>query len=350
MNTQIGIPTNFVSAKGELDRIGDTLKNNGFDNIALYYGSGLIDMFGEKVFTSLKNAKVEWCEYCEVDFVDMDSIIDLAFSIPKGIKAIIGMGGGKVIDVAKYMSFLLDIPFVCVPTSIATDGFCSATASLYVNGKKVSVPASVAHTIIVDLDVIASCPDKFIYSGIGDMMSKVTAVRDWKYEAEHGVGMFVDLAAMMAIKAFNGFIRTPFKTIRDELFLKELVDSLTLSGVANIVAGSSKPASGSEHLISHALDSLLEVPQQHGIQVGIATYIIAKVQNHRFKRVDTVFTDTGFWDFVKTLGLKRADYEKAIDLAPSMKPDRYTILSEEENRAKAKRLLTEDEILKDVFA
>ena len=85
------------------------------------------------------------------------------------------------------------------------------------------------------------------------------------------------------------------------------------------------PTSGSEHLISHALDKILEVPQLHGIQVGIATYIMAKVQDHRYIRVSTVLKNTGFWDYVATLHMKKADFLKAIDMAPTIKPHRHTL-------------------------
>ena len=76
-------------------------------------------------------------------------------------------------------------------------------------------------------------------------------------------------------------MRTPFETIHDDLFLRELVDSLAMSGIANEIAGGSTPTSGSEHLISHALDKMLPQPQLHGIQVGVATYIMSRVHNHR---------------------------------------------------------------------
>ena len=131
--------------------------------------------------------------------------------------------------------------------------------------------------------------------------------------------------------------------------MRELLDSLAMSGIANEIAGSSAPTSGSEHLISHALDKMLETPQLHGIQVGVATYIMSLVQNHRYKRVNTIFTDTGFWGYVETLGLKREDYERAIDLAPSIKPYRHTYLHEEKYRERAKQLLREDEVLKRIL-
>ena len=85
-----------------------------------------------------------------------------------------------------------------------------------------------------------------------------------------------------------------------------------MSGVANEIAGSSAPTSGSEHMISHALDSFLERPQLHGVQVGIGTYIMCKITDHRWQRVDNIFTKTGFWDYRATLDLKAEDYSKAI--------------------------------------
>ena len=147
----------------------------------------------------------------------------------------------------------------------------------------------------------------------------------------------------------NSFVRTPYETIKDELFLKELVDSLAMSGIANEIAGSSAPTSGSEHLISHALDKISEVPQLHGIQVGIATYIMSKVQDHRYVRVETVLRATGFFDYAATLGMKREDFIKAIEMAPSIKPFRHTYLHEETYRELAKKIVLEDEVLQKVL-
>ena len=169
------------------------------------------------------------------------------------------------------MGFLRKLPFISVPTSASSDGFSSASASLLINKRRSSVPARMAYGIIVDTDVIKSAPEKFLYSGIGDMVSKITSLYDWQFEAEHGAAQVNDFAMMIAKKAVNSFVRTPFETIHDRLFLKELLDSLAMSGIANEIAGSSAPTSGSEHLISHALDKMLETPQLHGIQVGIAT-------------------------------------------------------------------------------
>ena len=347
--SHIAIPTILKVGKGTLKNLGSYIKSGGMENAVIYFGNDLIEMFGVDVMESLKEAGVKVLEYRELDSTKIEDIIDLAFSIDAKAQTIVGIGGGKVIDVAKYAAYLRKLPFISVPTSASSDGFSSASASLIVNGRRTSVPARLAYGIVVDTDVIKSAPKKFIYSGIGDLVSKITALYDWLYEDVNGYTVLNDFAMMIAKKAVNSFVRTPFESINEDLFIKELVDSLAMSGIANEIAGSSAPTSGSEHMISHALDKILERPQLHGVQVGIATYIMSRVHDHRYKRVNTIFTDTGFWDYVSTLGLNRSEYEKAIDMAPSMKPYRHVYLHEEKYRERAKEILREDHVLKKVF-
>ena len=347
--SHIAIPTILKVGKGTLKDIGSYIKDSRIENAVVYFGNGLVDMFGDTVLQSFQKENINVLEYKELDSIKIEDIIDLAFSIDSKAQIIVGIGGGKVIDAAKYAAYLRKLPFISVPTSASSDGFSSASASLLVNGRRTSVPAKLAYGIIADTDVIKSAPEKFLYSGIGDLVSKITALYDWVFEDEHGYAVLNDFAMMIAKKAVNSFVRTPFESIKDDLFLRELLDSLAMSGIANEIAGNSSPASGSEHLISHALDKILEHPQLHGIQVGIATYIMSKVQDHRYIRVNKIFEGTGFWDYVSTLGLKREDYARAIDIAPSIKPHRHTYLHEKKYRELAKKVLYEDEVLKKVF-
>lgn len=348
-NGHIAIPVILKVGKGTLTEIGSYISAGGMDKAVIYFGNGLIDMFGSQVMHSLKESGITVLEYREMDSVRIEDIVELAFAIDNKAQIILGIGGGKVIDAAKYAAYLRRLPFLSVPTSSSSDGFSSASASLTVDGRRTSVPARMAYGIVADTDVIRSAPEKFLYSGIGDMVSKITALYDWIYEARCGYGEVNDFAVMIAKKAVNSFVRTPFQDIHEDLFLRELLDSLAMSGIANEIAGSSAPTSGSEHLISHALDKMLEQPQLHGIQVGIATYLMSRVQDHRYKRVNAILSDTGFWDYAATLGLDRRDYEQAIDMAPSIKPFRHTYLHEEKYRSLAKQILAEDEVLKKVF-
>ena len=319
---EISIPPILKIERGVTANIGEYLKDAGFTQVVILFGNGLTEMFGDIVFESFEKAGVKVLHHQEMDTVDFNDITELAFELPNKTQAVIGMGGGKVIDAAKYIGYVLRIPFI-----------------------RKSLPAKMAYGILVDTDVIKSAPVRFLHSGVGDMVAKIQSTYDWQHEEDLGYDEVNDFAFMVAKKAVNSFVRTPFESIDEDLFLKELLDSLAMSGVANEIAGSSAPTSGSEHLISHALDSFLERPQLHGVQVGIATYIMCKICDHRWKRVDTIFTKTGFWDYCATLDLKAEDYAKAIDMAPSIKPHRHTYLHEEKYRELAKALLTSDDRL-----
>mgnify|MGYP000460638853 FL=1 len=347
--SHIAIPTILKVGKGTLENLGTYIKSSGMSNAVIYFGNDLIDMFGETVMKSLKDAGVNVLGYREMDSIKIEELIGIAFDIDSKAQVVVGIGGGKVIDGAKYAAYLRKLPFISVPTSASSDGFSSASASLLVNGRRTSVPARMAYGIVADTQIIKSAPEKFIYSGIGDMVSKITALYDWVYEDQKGYTELNDFAMMIAKKAVNSFVRTPFESIKDDLFLKELLDSLAMSGIANEIAGGSAPTSGSEHLISHALDKMLPVPQLHGVQVGIATYIMSKVQDHRYVRVETVLRETGFFDYAATLGMKCEDFIKAIEMAPSIKPFRHTYLHEETYRELAKKIVLEDEVLQKVL-
>mgnify|MGYP001331049691 CR=1 FL=1 len=98
----------------------------------------------------IKAGGIKVLEYSELDTVDIDEIITLAFAMPNKTQAVISIGGGKVIDAGKYAAFLRNLPFISVPTSSSSDGFSSASASLLVHGKRTSVPARLAYGIIVE--------------------------------------------------------------------------------------------------------------------------------------------------------------------------------------------------------
>lgn len=349
LRTEIGIPTILKVGENTLENMGEYLAEYDIDKVVIYFGNGLVNLFGDKVFEGMKKASVEILHYEELDTVKIEDLMDMAFSLPNETKAVIGLGGGKVIDAAKYMCYLKKLPFVSVPTSASSDGFCSSTASLIVNERRLSVPAELADAIIVDTAAILSAPQKFILSGVGDMVAKITAVYDWQFEAAGGYSVLNDTAVMVAKNAVNSFVRLPFDRVEKAVFIRELVNGLTLSGLANEIAGSSAPTSGSEHLISHALDKNSPAPQLHGIQVGIATYIMALVQEHRVERIKQVFTDTGFFDYCKTLNLSADEYKAAIDVSPSIKPHRHTYLHEEKYRVRAKEVIDTDEILKEIL-
>ena len=347
---QVAVPAILEVGKGNLEKVGSLLAKTLFRNIVIFFGEGIYQLFGEKIIASIEHEKIKILRQLEYPYNDSDQLLSFAFEIPAETQLVVGVGGGKILDIAKYVSFLNDLPFVSIPTATSNDGFASSGCSLMIGGRRRSIHAQMPYGIIVDLDVIKHAPESMIYSGVGDLISKITAVYDWQFEEAHGKAEVNDFAAMIAKKSVNSIARMEIrKDIHDDFFLKELVDSLTMSGISMEIAGNSAPASGSEHLISHYLDSFAEKPQLHGLQVGVATYLMSLVQNHRSERVEKFLVETGFFKFVKGLGMKASDFESAIDHAYTIKPYRYTYLHVAEARIRAKELIYTDSILKEIL-
>lgn len=126
--------------------------------------------------------------------------------------------------------------------------------------------------------------------------------------------------------------------------------SLTLNGVAMEICGSSRPASGSEHLISHALDAICERPRLHGLQVGIATYITTALQGASKERIAQLFETSGFWTAVAADPFSRSEWLAAIGMAPTIKENYYTVLSSRNVLPEVEAFIDRDPNLKLCFA
>ncbi|MGN0905279.1 MAG: iron-containing alcohol dehydrogenase family protein [Alphaproteobacteria bacterium] len=346
-NKQINIPYLLKIGGGKIRKIGKYLSDKEMKTIALFMGEGMEELVGEPLYAGLRAHRIRVARHDVVTEIDIDRITHTAFDLPPEMNAIVGVGGGKALDFAKYTAYLLKIPYVSVPTSVSNDGFCSPSSSLTVSGKRKSVKSGIPFGVVIDLDVIKGNPDSFLYSGIGDMVSKITALWDWKAAFEKGFERFNDFASLMAYNSLDLlFLKHTFDIHRPE-FQRSLANSLLISGLAMEIAGTSRPASGSEHLISHALDALCLKPKMHGIQVGVATYLCALLQsNENTEHVKSVLTNTGFFNFVGQAPFDRGEFLKAVKAAPGIKRNYYTVLSEPDSYEKAAVLLETDEILK----
>ncbi len=343
---QINIPYLLKTGEGKIRKIGKYLFDKDMMEIALFWGEGIENLLGQKLNQGLNENHIKILSENTITSIAIEDIITSAFSLPAGIKAIVGIGGGKVLDFAKYTAHLLKLPYISVPTSMSNDGFCSPTVSLTVKGERKTVKASIPYGVVIDLDVIAGCPKSFLYSGVGDMIAKVSALWDWKHAAEKGLERFNDFASMMSYNSLDLLFLRHSSDLSSPRFQRSLATSLLYSGIAMEIAGTSRPASGSEHLISHALDQLSAKPKMHGLQVGTAAYLCAKLQkNPEVDGIRDILSATGFFDFVAQDPFDKTEFIRAVEMAPEIKQNYYTILSEPQSLPKAIRLLEEDEIL-----
>ncbi|GAA1008816.1 iron-containing alcohol dehydrogenase family protein [Streptomyces thermogriseus] len=300
----------------------ERISHSGRLAVAVSGGSGA--RLRERIAPSLPGA-----DWYEVGGGTLDDAVRLAGKMKSGhYDAVVGLGGGKIIDCAKFAAARVGLPLVAVPTNLSHDGLCSPVATLDNDAGRGSygVPNPIA--VLIDLDVIRDAPARFVRSGIGDAVSNISAVADW--ELSHRVnGEKIDgLAAAMARQAGEAVLRHP-GGIEDSDFLQVLAEALVLTGIAMSISGDSRPASGACHEINHAFDLLF--PQRaasHGEQCGIgaafAMYLrgaheesAAMAAVLRRHKLPVLPTDIGF-----TVD----EFVRVVEFAPETRPGRYTIL------------------------
>lgn len=349
-NKQINIPYLLKIGYGKINRVGKYLVDKGLTNVALFWSEGIEDMIGGKLYKGFEQHEIEIVYQQDVQFINIEEIDKVAFNLPRNTDVIVGVGGGKALDFSKYCAHLLKKPFISIPTSTSNDGFCSPNTSLLVDGKRKSVQSSIPYGVVVDLDIVRKCPQVCLFSGVGDMISKVTALWDWKAAFRKGYERYNDFAAMMAYNSLDLLLIRRIADVEAPEFQRSLTTSLLISGIAMEIAGTSRPASGSEHLISHALDDICMRPKMHGLQVGVATYLCALLQkNPSTDGVREFLLSTGFFEYVAQDPISKDEFVKALQMAPLVKRDYYTILSEKESWTRALDYIETDEILKSVI-
>lgn len=330
--TSVEIPTLLRIKPNTLYKLGKYLRRNGFHRIALYYGEGMAEMLGQTVDISLDSSEIRAIRTETVTGSDIEDVVTSAFGLPRAADAIVAVGGGLAIDYAKYAGFLARKPVIAVPTALSNDGFASPGASLKVEGRRVSASAAIPYGVVLDTAVIAKSPARFSFSGVGDLLSKYSAVHDWKLAYWETGEQVNDFAVLIALQSVDNFVHYPNKSIGDLDFIKLMAGALVMSGISMGVSGSSRPASGSEHLISHAYEKVATKPSMHGLQVGVACIGTMWLQEHpRLEQVLGVLAETGFIGFVRQHPLERDAFVEAIRLAPTIKPGYYTVLSDSDN-------------------
>ncbi|MET9254821.1 iron-containing alcohol dehydrogenase family protein [Streptomyces sp. NPDC048182] len=312
---------------GALDDLGavladERISHSGKLAVAVSNGSGA--RLRDRVAPSLPGA-----DWFEVGGGTLDDAIDLAGAMKSGhYDAVVGLGGGKIIDCAKFAAARVGLPLAAVPTNLAHDGLCSPVATLDNDAGRGSygVPNPIA--VVIDLDVIREAPVRFVRAGIGDAVSNVSAIADWEL-ANRVNGEKIDgLAAAMARQAGEAVLRHP-GGVGDNGFLQVLAEALVLTGIAMSVSGDSRPASGACHEINHALDLLYpRRAASHGEQCGLGAAFAMHLRgaHEQSAHMAGVLRRHGLPVLPEEIGFTPDEFVRAVEYAPQTRPGRYTIL------------------------
>ncbi len=245
------------------------------------------------------------------------------------IEITVAVGGGKVIDVTKKGSYEAGKKFISVPTTLANDGIASQMASLIDsnNGTRESKSTKPPEAVIVESDIIKNCPYRLIRSGVGDTLSNLTAVKDWKLGHILKEEYYGDYSSSLT-KMVGELVKKRAKIIRkrNREGLSTLTEALISSGAAMGIAGSSRPASGSAHKFSHALDKIADRPALHGEQCGVGSIAMSYLQGENWREIRNALKDVEAPTTAKELGISDDIMIEAMVKAKKIKPKRYTII------------------------
>ncbi len=325
---RVKLPREIHSGPGVINETGSIcrdLKLKG--RVLVASGPRTMKIAGEKVIESLQDHDFG-VETIIIKKASMDAVHEVQDHMGN-MNAVLGVGGGKVIDVAKMAATQLEVHSVSIPTAASHDGISSPRASIKDQGGSVSLEAEPPMGVIADTQIISQAPFRLLAAGCGDIISNYTAVLDWKLAHRLLNEDYSDSASALSLVTAEMLIKSA-GDIKEGLIESAaiVVKALISSGMAISIAGNSRPASGAEHKFSHALDIMAPEPALHGEQCGVGTIMM-------------MYLHGGDWEFIRDtlktikapvnareLGIEPEYIIKALMEAHNIRKERYTILGD----------------------
>lgn len=270
-----------------------------------------------------KNIPVAWPSQKEVNFIIKKKSAQEA-------DFFLGVGGGSVIDVTKLASFELSKPYISVPTSAAHDGMASPRASLKDKGGSISKTAVSPMAVLADTSIICKAPYRMLASGCADVVSNLSAIKDWELAHRLKNEEFSTFAASLS-QTSSALLLDKAEDIRSgfEEAVWQAVKCMITSGVAMSVAGNTRPASGAEHMFSHMLDRIAPGKALHGEQCGVGAIMMMYLHGGNWEKIQRFLQEIGAPTTAKELGIPKKHIIEALVHAQEIRPERYTILGEQ---------------------
>lgn len=335
-----------------VERIPGIFTDIGIQKIHIFSGSTKTKDITEKLI--IPNIP----DQVEVEFtyfprnIDLSKLKEISETIDNHKTYLLAVGGGTVIDNVKLLASLKATEYIAIPTNASHDGFSSPYINYILRNrvnsneelKKLYKPIAPLG-IIGDTSLISKAPKESLKAGVGDILSKWVAVEDWKL-AHRLKGEDFDIYAASFSEMTATMVEETINDLGNQFFsekgVRALIKALGSSGVAMCIAGSSRPASGSEHLVSHALDSLsakYNFNILHGHQTGISSILMMYLHGGNWQRIRNSLKKVSAPSTLKELGIDREIMLEALNKAQDIRSERYTILSEGLTRSAAKNAI-----------
>ncbi|HWR22950.1 MAG TPA: sn-glycerol-1-phosphate dehydrogenase [Feifaniaceae bacterium] len=270
---------------GVLGLLPGYIKKHGYQKPFVVTDQNTFAAAGRALLLELDGHEISYAHFMYPDArlsADERAAGRLIFELDPCCDVIIAVGAGTLNDICRMASCKLKLPYYIVATAPSMDGFASNVAAMTVGGVKVTYPAQTPRLILADTDVLCKAPMDMIAAGLGDMLGKYTCNADWLLSHIVTGEYRCPVIAQMMQKAVEKVTKNAGRlAARDPEAAGAVMEGLVLSGVAMSFVGNSRPASGSEHHLSHFWEMKFlqqgRAPLLHGTKVGAATVTVCRL-------------------------------------------------------------------------
>lgn len=280
---QLGIE--FLLGGGVITHLPEMLTSRGVHSVFLLADKNTYAAAGKHTSSLLSDAGIRVFVYVfDEDRIEPnEGAVGLAvMHFDPSVDAVIGVGSGVINDIGKIVAHVGGKPYVVVATAPSMDGYASAASSMSVAGLKISLPSKCADIIVGDTDILCEAPIEMMRAGLGDMLAKYVAICEWRISnLINGEAYCADVADMVRASLKKCVDGADGLLARDKTAVSAVFEGLALCGAAMKIAGTSRPASGVEHYLSHVWDMRGEAFHTpvalHGMQCAVGTYIAVEI-------------------------------------------------------------------------
>ena len=276
---------NIIIENDAINSLIELLDKNNSKYPYIIYDKNTYSVAGEKIEDLLNkfNIKFKRIIISHKDVIASEEVVGEVFiNYSNKCDLIIGVGSGTINDIGKFISYKMKLPYIIIATAPSVDGFASDCAPLIVKNMKVTYGAKVPDAIIGDVRILKNAPMDMIAAGVGDILGKYTCIVDWKLSNMISGEYYCTEIVKIVRQAIDIIVSETDNILkREDDSIKKVMEALVLSGIAMSYTKNSRPASGSEHHLSHYWEMMFmfqgRKPVLHGRKVGVGTVEVCKL-------------------------------------------------------------------------
>lgn len=287
-----------IIEENAISKLSEIIMEGFYHNTCVVCDKTTQEIAGQMVYQELRSNLIQFEAIVLNDrepIADEKSIGEIMVQIAPKCDLIIAVGSGTINDLCKFISYKMGIDYIIVATAPSMDGYASNVAPLIVNHLKSTYEVGLAKAIIADTNILANAPYSMIIAGVGDILGKYVCLADWKLSHIVTGEYYCDVVEELVRDSIDLVIRAVPKILeRDKEAMASILEALILSGIAMSFVGNSRPASGSEHHLSHFWEMMFMQSNSpcalHGTKVGVGTVMALKLYEG-IRNIDTNFEE-----------------------------------------------------------